>query len=98
MPRPERAIDPDDGPVAAFATKLREMRAQAGSPGYRELARRSAVSATTLAEAAGGRRMPTLEVTLAYVQAVLSAMVKLARSGSIPAANAVSAIAVRSNW
>ncbi|MEZ0109500.1 WD40 repeat protein [Catenulispora sp. EB89] len=38
-------------------------------PPYRELARRAHFSATTLAEAAGGRRLPSLSVTLAFVRA-----------------------------
>ncbi|MEV6844046.1 WD40 repeat domain-containing protein [Actinoplanes sp. NPDC051411] len=69
MPRPERALDSTDGPVSALALELRALRSGAGGPAYRELARHTAFSATTLAEAAGGRRMPTLEVTLAYVKA-----------------------------
>ncbi|GIG85892.1 hypothetical protein Pen02_08280 [Plantactinospora endophytica] len=52
-----------------FAAGLRLLREKAGSPGYRELARRAHFSATTLSEAAGGRRLPTLAVTLAYVTA-----------------------------
>jgi WD40 repeat protein len=52
-----------------FAAGLRLLREKAGRPGYRELARRAHFSATTLSEAAGGRRLPTLAVTLAYVAA-----------------------------
>ncbi|GIH24956.1 hypothetical protein Aph01nite_32660 [Acrocarpospora phusangensis] len=52
-----------------FAVELRELRRAAGNPGYRELARRAHYSATTLAEAAGGGRLPSLQVTLAYVRA-----------------------------
>jgi hypothetical protein len=69
MPRPERALDVTGGPVSVLALELRALRAGAGGTSYRELARQTAFSATTLAEAAGGRRMPTLEVTLAYVKA-----------------------------
>ena len=69
MPRPERELDPDGDDVQRFAAGLRELRAAAGHPGYRELARRAHFSATTLSEAAGGRRLPTLEVTLAFVAA-----------------------------
>lgn len=36
---------------------------------YRELARRAHYSSTTLSDAAGGRRLPSLAVTLAYVRA-----------------------------
>jgi hypothetical protein len=40
-----------------------------GNPGYRELAKRSGYSAATLANAAAGRQLPTLAVTLAFVRA-----------------------------
>ncbi|MFD0487536.1 helix-turn-helix domain-containing protein [Saccharopolyspora spinosporotrichia] len=69
MPRPERPLDADNGPVAEFAAELRLLREKAGSPPYRELARRAHYSVTTLSEAAGGKRLPTLAVTLAYVSA-----------------------------
>jgi WD40 repeat protein len=69
MPRPERALDPSDGPVQRLAAELRELRRRAGGPGYRELALRAGYSATTLSEAAGGRRLPMLPVVLAYARA-----------------------------
>ncbi|WP_345511533.1 hypothetical protein [Phytohabitans houttuyneae] len=69
MGRPEREIDPDGGPLARFALDLRELRAAAGRPSYRELARRARFSVTALSEAAGGDVLPTLAVTLAYVRA-----------------------------
>lgn len=55
--------------MAEFAAELRQLRQRAGGPGYRELARRAHYSPTTLADAARGERLPTLAVTLAYVQA-----------------------------
>jgi Novel STAND NTPase 1/Helix-turn-helix domain/WD domain, G-beta repeat len=67
--RPERPIDLDDGPVAEFAAGLRRLRERAGRPSYRELAQRASFSTTVLSEAAGGRVLPTLPVTLAYVRA-----------------------------
>ncbi|QUH03946.1 helix-turn-helix domain-containing protein [Saccharopolyspora erythraea] len=67
MPRPERPLD--NGPLAEFAAELRLLREKAGSPRYRELAQWTHYSVTTLSEAAGGKRLPTLAVTLAYVQA-----------------------------
>ncbi|WP_283136368.1 hypothetical protein [Rhizohabitans arisaemae] len=67
--RPEGSIDPDAGPAERFAWELRLLREEAGAPGYRALARRAHYSASTLAEAARGRRLPTLEVTLAYAEA-----------------------------
>jgi WD40 repeat protein len=69
MPRPERPLDAEAGPLADFAADLRRLRERAGSPGYRELARRAHYSVTTLSDAAGGKRMPSLAVTLAYVRA-----------------------------
>jgi len=69
MPARERPLDSDGGPLAEFAAALRQLRDQAGSPPYRELGRRAHYSAGTLSEAASGRKLPTLAVTLAYVQA-----------------------------
>lgn len=69
MPRPERQIDPADGPVERFAVGLRELRRCAGNPGYRRLARLAHYSTTALAQAARGTCLPSLAVTLAYVRA-----------------------------
>ncbi len=52
-----------------FAADLRNLREQAGSPTYRELGQRAHYSAGTLSDAAGGRKLPSLGVTLAYVRA-----------------------------
>ncbi|TDV35443.1 PD40 domain-containing protein [Actinophytocola oryzae] len=68
MPRPERELA-GSGPIVSFAAGLRELRRQAGGPGYRELSARAGFSAATLANAAGGNRLPSLAVTLAYVRA-----------------------------
>ncbi|WP_326642262.1 AAA family ATPase [Nonomuraea fuscirosea] len=62
-------MDPVGGPVAAFAVALRKLREEAGSPAYRVMATRVPCSAATLAQAAAGNRLPTLPVTLAYVEA-----------------------------
>ncbi|MEV6871607.1 hypothetical protein [Amycolatopsis sp. NPDC051128] len=69
MPRRERPLDPDGDALSQFARGLRGLREKAGSPTYRELARRAHYAAGTLSDAAGGRKLPTLAVTLAYVQA-----------------------------
>ncbi|MGW3207570.1 nSTAND1 domain-containing NTPase [Streptomyces sp. NPDC001135] len=69
MPRAERPLDPDTGPLTRFAADLRKLREAAGRPPYRELARRAHYSSTTLSDAAGGRTFPSLSVTLAYVEA-----------------------------
>jgi WD40 repeat protein len=69
MPRPERPLDPTTGPAAVIAAELRRLRQRAGSPGYRELAEKAGYSAAALANAAGGRRIPSMAVTLAFVEA-----------------------------
>ena len=69
MARRPRPVNPDEGPVQAFAFDLRALRESAGNPTYRALARTAGYSATTLGDAAGGAQLPTLEVTAAYVGA-----------------------------
>ncbi|WP_413105626.1 eIF2A-related protein [Streptomyces sp. Inha503] len=69
MGRPEKPIDPQDGPIARFAFELRKLRDEAGAPGYRAMARRAGYSAAPLSQAAAGERLPTLPVALAYVRA-----------------------------
>ncbi|MGP3951451.1 nSTAND1 domain-containing NTPase [Streptomyces sp. 7N604] len=68
MGRNERTIDPSADAIQLFAHDLRELRRSAGSPTYRDLARRCGYSAPTLSEAAAGRKLPSLKVTLAYVR------------------------------
>ncbi|MCX4904354.1 hypothetical protein [Streptomyces sp. NBC_00878] len=69
MPRGERPLDPDGGPLSEFAARLRKLREQAGRPTYRDLARNAHYSIATLSSAAAGRQLPSLAVTLAYVRA-----------------------------
>ncbi|WP_345707964.1 helix-turn-helix transcriptional regulator [Kitasatospora paranensis] len=69
MARKPRPVDPAAGPIPAFAHDLRKVREEAGEPTYRALATLAGFSATTLSDAAGGVRFPSLEVTLAYVGA-----------------------------
>lgn len=69
MPRGERPLDVGDSPLLSFAADLRSLRDRAGGCSYRQLGARAHYSATTLSDAAGGRRLPTLAVTLAYVRA-----------------------------
>lgn len=69
VPRGERPLDEGDGPLLRFAADLRRLRERAGSPVYRELSRRAHYSTAVLSEAAGGRKLPSLAVTLAYVTA-----------------------------
>src|SRR5882757_10827010 len=67
--RAERPLDDGDSPLLRFAADLRKLREQAGSPAYRELSRRAHYSTGALSDAAGGRKLPSLAVTLAYAQA-----------------------------
>lgn len=67
--RPERPVNPLDGPVSRLAHELRQLRASAGYPTYRSLARRALYSASVLSSAAGGASLPTLQVTLAFARA-----------------------------
>src|SRR5262245_53308466 len=69
MGRPERVLDPERGPVERLAWELRQLRNENGRPSYRDLARRAHFSASTLAEAAKGERLPSMEVTVAYAVA-----------------------------
>lgn len=55
--------------VGRFAAELRELRACAGSPSYRQLGRTTHYSSSTLAEATGGKRLPTEPVLVAFVTA-----------------------------
>lgn len=67
MGRSERELP--DGPLRDFAQGLRDLRAAAGRPTYRALERRAGFSASALSAAAAGERLPTLDVTRAYVGA-----------------------------
>lgn len=69
MARKPRPVDPTAGPLQEFAHDLRALREDAGNPTYRTLAQKAGFGATTLGEAAGGVRFPSLDVTLAYVGA-----------------------------
>ncbi|SDJ07226.1 hypothetical protein [Nonomuraea jiangxiensis] len=69
MPRGERPLDAGDSTLLRFAADLRLLRKKAGNPTYRQLARSAHYSPATLSEAAGGRKVPSLAVTLAYVRA-----------------------------
>ncbi|MER5889472.1 helix-turn-helix domain-containing protein [Streptomyces sp. NPDC001941] len=69
MGRQEEPLDPGKGPLAAFAHELRELRRLAGGTPYRQLAARTHYSASTLAAAAAGRRLPSAAVLAAFVTA-----------------------------
>jgi hypothetical protein len=67
--RPETPIEPASEAIGEFAAALREIRIKAGEPTYQKLAKSCHYSKTTLARAASGRNLPSLDVTLAFVQA-----------------------------
>ncbi|MGZ3143501.1 nSTAND1 domain-containing NTPase [Lentzea chajnantorensis] len=69
MPRGERPLGPEDTALLRFAGDLRRLRDQVGKPSYRELAGRANYSPTALSDAAGGRKLPSLALTLAFVRA-----------------------------
>ncbi|WP_052713838.1 hypothetical protein [Streptomyces katrae] len=69
MARKERPLEGEDGPLLEFATALRRLRHEAGSPPYRDMSARAHYSVATLSGAAAGRRLPSLDVTLSYVRA-----------------------------
>lgn len=62
-------MDAGAGALPRFARDLRQLRRGGGRRTYRGLAGRTHYPALSLAEAAAGTRLPTLEVTLAYVDA-----------------------------
>lgn len=68
MSRPERPLDPRQGPVESFAYDLRQLRRKSGNLTYRQLAKIAGFSNTTLSTAARGERLPSLDVCLAYVR------------------------------
>ncbi|MDX8029097.1 helix-turn-helix transcriptional regulator [Lentzea sp. BCCO 10_0856] len=69
MPRKERPLDSGDSAVLTFARELRSLRDRAGRPTYRQLSSLTHYSEAALSQAASGRKLPTLQVTLAYVRA-----------------------------
>ncbi|MEV4139668.1 helix-turn-helix transcriptional regulator [Dactylosporangium sp. NPDC049742] len=67
--RPETPIDPTAGPIEKFAFDLRERRESAGRPTYRTMAAVARYSPAALSQAAAGRRLPTWDLTRAFLTA-----------------------------
>lgn len=67
--RHEAPIDSDAQPLRRLARELRELRAAAGSPTYRSMARATGCGASTLSQAASGERLPSAATLRAYVTA-----------------------------
>lgn len=68
MGRPEEPLERDGSPVREFAFWLRDLRNRSGLT-YHQLARASNYGTSTMQAAASGRTMPTLKVTMAFVEA-----------------------------
>lgn len=66
MGRPESRLDLNQ-PLGKFAQDLRVLRSNAQIT-YRELARRTTYSATALSSATRGERLPSLSLTIAFVE------------------------------
>jgi hypothetical protein len=62
-------LDSTVGPIASFAIDLRRLRFAAGNISYRALAKRAHFSHSVLSAATSGFSLPTLRVTLAFVEA-----------------------------
>ena len=69
MPRPQRDLDPNGGPIVEFARDLRALRARAGTPKFTTMAHRTGRSKTALADAAGGQHLPRWETVEDFVRA-----------------------------
>ncbi|WP_236573259.1 nSTAND1 domain-containing NTPase [Streptomyces sp. GS7] len=69
MGRREKPVDPGAGPVQRLAYELRKLRQEAGGITYRAMAEHVPYSVPTLSQAAAGEKLPSLAVTLAYVEA-----------------------------
>ena len=69
--RPERPVDSAEGPVAAFAAELRQLRKNSGSPTYHAMSCRIAheVSPAALSAAARGYRLPSWNTVYGFARA-----------------------------
>ncbi len=66
MARPEKEIDPTEGPLQSFAYDLRALRNKKGLT-YRQMADETWYSPSALAAVVNGKKLPKLDVVLAYV-------------------------------
>jgi hypothetical protein len=65
--RPQKPVDPGDGPLSALVQALRDLREECGNPTYRTLQRYAGISHQRLAEAARGDQIPSWSVVEGYV-------------------------------
>jgi hypothetical protein len=68
MGRPQKPLERDGSPVREFAFWLRDLRKRTGLT-YQQLGKSAHYATSTVQEAAAGRRLPTLRVTMAFVKA-----------------------------
>lgn len=68
MGRDELPLARDGSPVREFAFWLRDLRRQAGLT-YDQLAKASSYAVSTLQDACSGKRLPSLKLTVAFVEA-----------------------------
>lgn len=68
MGRPEEPLDRDGSPVREFAFWLRDLRRRAGLT-YDQLGKNAHYATSTVQAATAGSRLPTLRVTMAFVDA-----------------------------
>ncbi len=68
MSRPPAPVDPEAGPLAAFAAELRDLRDRAGIPSMRALAKSTDIPMSTLYAISAGKRVPSAEALTAYVK------------------------------
>jgi transcriptional regulator with XRE-family HTH domain len=68
MGRPQKPLERDGSPVREFAFWLRDLRKTSGLT-YEQLGKHAHYATSTVQEAAAGRRLPTLRVTMAFVKA-----------------------------
>jgi hypothetical protein len=68
MGRPEEPLDRDGSPVREFAFWLRDLRRRAGLT-YDQLGKNAHYATSTVQAATAGSRLPTLRVTMAFVEA-----------------------------
>ena len=68
MGRPQKPLDRDGSPVREFAFWLRDLRKTSGLT-YDQLGKSAHYATSTVQEAAAGKRLPTLRVTMAFVKA-----------------------------
>ena len=65
--RPQKQLSPEDGPLAALAQALRDLREASGNPTYRSLEKYAGIPHQRLAEAARGERLPAWAVVEGYL-------------------------------